>query len=895
MGGTTETSDNGRIVAARALDVVRRTVTYACKNERAARAIRCLDATCLPWIDRVEHGLEEDEEKAILARLRTTLAGWSDTLDLGSRSALFADAAADLESLGVRIGPIGEPEPLEPLARLVPPPPKPARPPPPAGAGPPPEDLPPASPPEPTPEELEAEFQALLAAARRPEVEEERLPPPEPRRPLLLGDPMGTGQDLSSALDASASTAAALAEAGLETVADLLLHPPVRLDLLPRAIVPSEPLEEGTPVVVRGTVRRRRTRLRPEGSIFEVVLTDGEADVTCRWAGRVDESFRQRFHPGAKVAVLGSPERDGERAVLLEGEVVSVDSRGQGRQAVYGIPGVPDPETRRLQRLALDRFRDRILDPVPEELRRNLKLLELNEAIERLHFPGHGYRRGRERLAFDELLLYQLGVGMLRRRAPQERGIAHPVSHRLVSQILLERGRSLTDAQEVAFSEIRRDLGSPRPMNRLLQGEVGTGKGLLTLLAAVVVAEARSQVFFLAPDILAAEHRFLFAEPLLRAVGLVPALVAEKPDAGQADAIRRGEIHVVFGTRALARSWPACRRLGLVVVEEHGTYGTVSLQDLPLQGHRPDLLVVSDAPLPTSLALTVFGGMDISLVPGTLPANQDLQVFPPEKRLSAYALAREEVEAGRQAYVVLPLVRGQEPLTRSDLARFADALRNEAFPGARIGIFSGLMNREERQRAYDDFSHRRVDVLMTTTVIEDGPPVPSATAMVVEQADRFDLVRLHRLRAHVAHGVRPGRCLFVLGPAPDPVGVASVDLVLKERDGFRIAELDLTQRGTEGLLGERAAEAPAFRWVDGLEHRELLVRSRAEAFALLSQRPLLQSPEHEPLRRSLDQAWQRWFPGRSLATAGQTGGEGSSGRRGRRRRRPNRSGGGEEG
>ncbi len=882
----TDISGVERAVAACALDVVRRTVAYARRDERSAGAVRCFGATCLPWIDRAAQAPLEDEEKGLLARLRSTLEGWADSLDGPARSALFEGAAITLDALGTLLGAPAEPPALEPLARLLPAPPEPPKPvPPPAVAVP----SEPAPPPAPTPEELEAEFQALLeAVCRSPEEPEDRPPAPEAPRPGLLGEPEGTGRGIDEALGASPATVAALAEVDVRTVADLLLRAPARLDLLPRAVVPSEPLEEDTPVVVRGSVRSRCTRHRPQGWIFEVVLTDGEAEVTCRWTGGVDDVFRHRFHPGAKVAILGAVERDGGRTVLLEGEVVSVDSRGQGRQAGYGIPGVPDPEVRRLLRRALDRFGGRILDPVPEEIRRNMKLLDLPEALDRLHFPSQGYRRGRERLAFDELLLYQLGVGMLRRRAPQERGIAHPVSHRLVGQILAERGRSLSDPLEVAFSDIRRDLGASRPMNRLLQGEVGSGKGLLTLLSAVIVAEARSQVLFLTPDALAAEHRYLFAEPLLRSVGLVPALVIDQPDPAQADALRRGEVHVVFGTRALARPWPACRRLGLVVVEERGTYGTVSLQDLPFQGHRPDLLVVSDAPLPTSLALTVFGGMDISLVPGQLGADQLLRTFPSEERLDAYALARTEVEAGRQAYVVLPLVRGQEPLTRSDLARFADALRNDAFPGARIGIFSGLMNREDRQRVHDDFSHRRVDVLVTTTVIEDGPPVSSATAMVVEQADRFDLVRLHRLRAHVAHGIRPGRCLFILGSTPDPAGVARVDLVLRERDGFRIAEMDLAQRGAEGLLGERASEAPAFRWVDGLEHRDLLVRSRAEAFALLSQRPFLQSPEHEPLRRTLEDTWQRWFPGSSLGAGG--GSESAASRRGRRRRRHSRGG-----
>jgi ATP-dependent DNA helicase RecG len=236
--------------------------------------------------------------------------------------------------------------------------------------------------------------------------------------------------------------------------------------------------------------------------------------------------------------------------------------------------------------------------------------------------------------------------------------------------------------------------------------------------------------------------------------------------------------------------------------------------------------------------------------------------------------------------VVLPMIAGQERLNLRELARFADALRGEAFPGKRIGVFSGLMSREERQRTYDDFIHRRIDVLLTTTIIEDGPAVANATACVVLEADRFDLVRLHRLRAHVARGLRAGRCMLVLSENPDPEGVRRVDLMVREHDAFRIAELDLAARGADALLGDRARELPVFRYVDPLEHRDLLVRARAEAFQILDQAGQLAQPAFDGLREALEESWDRWFPGRSSLGKKRPAGRGA--RSGRRRRRRSR-------
>ena len=931
-----------RLRAALALDAVRRTVRYGLNAELDHARPRYLRATCGRWLARVPDEPLEPGERDSLAALRQLLDGLDQVapasvevlreLDQGlvALDTLLSLAAGAALEPQAELLPTGEGERAKEARErqaaheqrrkareeLPPvtlpdsdeaPPPAPAVEPEPSTS----EDLPEASGAEDTPSsdtkrgrgrgrrgrkgsrddkpaeapQGEAVAPDEVAAQQAPEPPKPVVEPPPPHR--TLRDPGGAGVPLAEFFPyLPAPVAQALADLGVESVADLLLLPPQDYETLPRAVEPSESLPSGQKQVLRGTVRRRLTRLSPLGSRHEVVLADDTAEIVCRWVTPRDPSFWESMVPGARVALHGLVELEGEVTLLHEGEPVWVDSRGQGRQACYGLEQISDAQLRALLRPAVDAFASRLLDPLPEGIRRRLRLLDLGEALRRLHFPSHGARRGQERMAFDELLLYQLGRNIGSNRRPQERGIAHTVHHRLVGQIMAGRSNPLSDGQEIAFSDIRRDLARPRPMNRLLQGDVGVGKGFVALLTAVVVAEGRGQVVFVAPDALAAEHRFLFAEPLLRSVGLMPALILDKPDTAQADALRRGEVHVVFTTPAMAADWPGFRRLGLVVVEEREEYGTVSLGDLPSQGTRPDLLVLTDAPIPTSIALTVFADMDLSMVPGEPVTGLTVSSQPWSEHLDAYAHARTELEAGRQIYVVLPLISGHERLNQRELARFADALRGDAFPGARIGVFSGVQSREERHRTYEDFLHRRIDVLLTTTIIEDGPSVPNATVTVVLEADRFDLVRLHRLRAHVARGNRPGCCLFVLSEQPDPEGVRLVEMMVAEDDAFRIAELDLVARGAQALLGDRAGELPTFRYMDPLEHRELLVRARAEAFELLGPQGSLKQSGLGQLRDAVEESWKRWFPGAPTLGKKPQSSRGRSGRRRRRRSRP---------
>ena len=677
--------------------------------------------------------------------------------------------------------------------------------------------------------------------------------PPAARR-WPFGHPEGTGAALSTVDGAPTDLVAALEAHGILTIADLLLRAPSELRRAPRVRFPHESED---PVMVRGRVLWRRVLLGAETRRLEVaLLLRGGQTVTARWVLGEPRGWAE-WLAGTDVALVGELVDDEEGARLYDPEPVGLAGRGSGLLAEYGLDGVEDRSLRDLLARCVSAHLGRIEDWMPNAIREQERLLPLDEALRDAHFPANSEAKGRARLAFEELLLLQLGIGWRTAKRTSQRGLSHRAVHTGVGRLDAQHGVQLSDSQEQAFSEIRRDLVRQRCMNRLLQGDVGAGKGLVSLVSAIMVAENGSQVAFICPDALTAERRFLHAESILRSLAIVPLLVTDAPDRGSADAIGRGEAHVVFGTTELVREGVKWKRLGLVVSEERAPYGALTRDSLAHLPHQPDLLVFTRAPIPASLVFSVFGGFEISMVGSEDPLLVSSQMYGAEERAEAYRHAREAVESGRQAFVVFPVREGRDLLGRKDAMRMAKALQGDAFPGARIGVYSSEMTRDERSRVFDDFQHRRVDVLVCTTYIEDAPGVANAGVMVVEYADLHDLVRLHRLRGHVGQGWRPGACHFILSDDPTKEDADRVRIVVKEQDGFRLAEHDLELRGREALLGDRADEMPQTRWARPTKDRPLLLRARTAAFRQLRQDPGLRRTR--ALARAVGHRWGDWL------------------------------------
>jgi len=683
-------------------------------------------------------------------------------------------------------------------------------------------------------------------SAPPPEAKPKAAPPPPPPPPsFALGHPDHTGRSIGElTVDGRAAPQPlldALAARGTCTIAELISLPPVEHERL-TPLDSAEPLPEGGEVAVVGEVRARWTRLSPTGRVEEVFLASDDRVYRCRWSGELPGSLA-RVRPGTSLVLVGELLLTDDGPVIYEPIPWRRDSRGVVRRPIYGVKGVNQDALRRLIRGALEAFAGVVTDPLPQRVIRDGRVFAIDKALRALHIPDAGFSRSRDRFVFEELFLHQLNCAS--RKPTRLRGNAVKLSHEAVGQLQILHGVVLDDSQEEAFNEIRRDLRRPQAMNRLLQGDVGAGKSLVALLAAVMVASDRAQVLFLAPDALAADHRFLFAEPLLRSVGIMPQLLTKPATAGQLDAIKRGNAQLIFATHAIVeQGLPEFKKLGLVIVEERDAFGVIDREKLIQRSTYPDLLLTTSVPIPSSLVFTVFQDYTLSVIDLPTVQHVETRVGDQDAREPIYERVREQLANGRQGYVVFPLIEGRDLISLEKARQLSRSLATEAFPGARVAIYHGSMSREDRIRVFEDFQQRRIDLLLATTTIEDAPEVSNATALVIEYADRFDLVRLHRLRGYVSKGSFPGYCGLLMSDAPKADARERIDLVAREQDGFAIAEQDRLARGDDALLGELAGDVPAFEWADAARDRELLLRARRVAFSVLGQDPQLRQQTH---------------------------------------------------
>jgi ATP-dependent DNA helicase RecG len=722
--------------------------------------------------------------------------------------------------------------------------------------------------------------------------------PMRPPRRLDWAHPEGTGCSVEE-LRSTSDVTEALISQNIHTIGDLLSIPPVDHICFRQTHLESAGGEnevdvtdaavgtEHEPLMVRGRMISRMVRLTANGARHEVVLRmRGAGVMRCLWVADRPRGW-SRWEEGMELAFIGVPEESDEGWTIYEAEPVGIDGRGSGWLPQYEFDGVDERTMRDLIGRALAGTMGQLRDPLPSRVIEHWRMLDLDEAYRDAHFPSNKAGRGRSRLAFEELLLLQAGIGWRAKSRNRERGIAHRILHGLIGDLSTQCHLSLTDSQEAAFSEIRRDLKSSQAMVRLLQGEVGTDKSAIALLSAGVVMENKTQVVYILPDAASAERRFLFSESMYRSVGYTPLFIPGVPNRGQLDAIARGECNIVFGTKVLLENELKWKKLGLVIVEERNEYGTVEPSQLVSDGPSPDLLVMTETPIPSSLTLTVFGEYQMSTVENDSSVRCTAQVFAQKDRLDAYGLVREVVEEGNQAYVCFPVGDDGDLLGPDDALRYASALQSEELEGVRIGVYCSAMSREDRVRVFEDFQARRLDVLVATTHVEEAPVVFNASVVVVEHADHHDLSRLHRLRGHVGQGAEPGQCLLVMAENPSTEAQGRLEQLCAERDGSRIAEMDLKERGWDALLGAGARDAPVFCWVDPVLDQGQLLNAREEAFKMVKNDPGMRRSRE--MTKAVIERWGDWlgeeFTALKTGDSQNDDSRGNKNRKGRRRRR----------
>ncbi len=622
--------------------------------------------------------------------------------------------------------------------------------------------------------------------------------------------------------------------------------------------------------------------------VFEVIIGDGSGTMTLKWFRGNEKYLRDRFKKGRNLIFSGEVRWFNYQREIHHPDVEVVESdiekdylNFQRIVPIYSeTEGLYQRTLRRLMKTILDGYADELSSPIPSEIVERQDLINFSEAFRRVHFPPEGESidvlnlqrsDGHRRIIFDEFFFLELGMALKKRGVALETGVSFKTDGVLVQKLLDLLSFKLTRAQERALAEIKEDLKKPHPMNRLIQGDVGCGKTVVALLTCLYVVECGYQAAIMAPTEVLAEQHFLnlhrWVEPLGVKVALLTSSVkgSEREDLYQR--IRNGDVQLVIGTHAVIQEAVEFNRLGLAIIDEQHKFGVVQRGLLKKKGGNPDVLVMTATPIPRTLAMTIYGDLDVSLIdempPGRMPV--ETKVFPESARPRVYRIVEEEVRKGRQAFVVYPLVEESEKLDLKDATRMAEHLQKDVFPEFRIGLLHGRMKSDEKEAIMMEFKEGGIQILVATTVIEVGIDIPNASIMVVEHAERFGLSQLHQLRGRIGRGRYPSKCILLAQYRSSEESKVRLRAMERTADGFKIAEEDLELRGPGEFFGIRQSGLPDFRVAHILRDTPILIEARKEAFRLVQEDPELIHPSHGGLKEILI---KRWKGRMELATIG---------------------------
>lgn len=503
---------------------------------------------------------------------------------------------------------------------------------------------------------------------------------------------------------------------------------------------------------------------------------------------------------------------------------------------------------------------------LPRSVRERVRLMPIQHALQQIHFPDDEQiiEPARQRLVFEEFFLMQLGVGMQRQRTRKERGIAMRIDADRLNEMLHRIVPfELTNAQKRVIHEIWSDMAQPHPMNRLLQGDVGSGKTIVAAAAILAAVDNQYQAAIMAPTEILAEQHYInlhrLFQPLGISVELLVGRLSNKQRQQARERIATGRGMVAVGTHALIQEGVSFARLGLAIVDEQHRFGVLQRAALRDKGVMPHVLVMTATPIPRTLTLTLYGELDVSIIDELPPGRKPVRTHwkTPEERLKVYAGVRKLVEQGRQAYVICPLIDESDKLQVRAAEQMAEHLQNDVFPDLRVGLLHGRMKPAEKEAVMDAFRAGELQILVSTTVIEVGVDVPNAAAIVIEDADRFGLAQLHQLRGRVGRSEHQSYCVLIANPKSEE-GQRRMEIMTRTNNGFLIAEEDLRIRGPGEIYGTRQSGMPSFRVADLVKDMRLLEVARQEAFHLLESDPDLSRPEHTALREAVERFRNRF-------------------------------------
>ncbi|MGB9716134.1 MAG: ATP-dependent DNA helicase RecG [Thermodesulfovibrionales bacterium] len=674
---------------------------------------------------------------------------------------------------------------------------------------------------------------------------------------------------------------------GINTVKDALYYLPYRYEDRSNLKKISE-LRYGNIETITGKVVSAEIIHTPRKDIkiFELVVNDGSGILKGKWFNQ--PFMKKNFRVGQEVILCGTVKANPYWGIGFEMDnpeyEILDDTHESGLKSgddsfihtnrivpIYKVTsGLSVRQMRSIMFNIVHSYINDIIDPVPEEILIRNNLPSLSEVIANIHFPNNGsdieaLNRGssrfHRRLSFDELFMLELGLARLKQGKIVERGIAFKPKGILIKKLIDILPFRLTESQKRVFNEILEDMKRPHPMNRLIQGDVGCGKTIVALMAMAVASECGYQSALMVPTEILAEQHYLNIYKIVQDLGLRICLLTGSTNTLRVtrDALRTkiasGEINIIVGTHALIQEGVIFKNLGLVVIDEQHRFGVMQRALLRKKGLNPDVLVMTATPIPRTLALTLYGDLDYSIIDEMPPNRVPVQtfLFSSKQKDAIYKKIREEINKGRQVYVVYPVIEESEKTDLRSAIMGKNAFE-KLFPDLRVGLIHGRLKPEEREKIMTSFKSGEIDLLVCTTVIEVGVDVPNASLIIIIHAERFGLSQLHQLRGRVGRSSYASSCLLI---AYEPYGDDArrrLNIMVKSNDGFRIAEEDLNIRGPGEFFGTKQSGMPDLRIANIVRDAPLLNIARKEAFTLIDKDPFLNNMPS--LRNAVETFWK---------------------------------------
>ena len=661
-----------------------------------------------------------------------------------------------------------------------------------------------------------------------------------------------------------------LGKLGMHTLGDMLYYFPRRYEDYSQ-LKPIKELFYGQQVTVIGVVKSVHTRSIRGGKqqLVEAILSDGTGALRLSWFNQ--PWIANRLGEGASISVSGKIEQYLGRLVMNNPDWEPIETENLHTNRIVPVYSLTEKITqkwlRKLMNQVITYWAPRVTDHLPESVRKAAKLPELCDALLQVHFPDSQdkLKAARERLAFDEIFFLQMGVLRQKRDWQSVTARIFDVPDEWMEARIKALPFTLTNAQQRAVDDILVDLGSGRPMNRLLQGDVGSGKTVVAAMATAIVANAGAQAAIMAPtSILAEQHYRNFSDLLVGENGVISQdairlLVGDTSEA-EKEAVRAGladgSIKVVIGTHALLEDPVQFADLELAIIDEQHRFGVDQRAVLRSKGKTPHLMVMTATPIPRSLALTLYGDLDLSIM-DEMPAGRQpvsTHVLRPQERERAYTLIRAQIKSGHQAFIIYPLIEESEKIDSRAAVDDYETLSKEIFPNLKLGLLHGRLRPDEKDAVMLKFRDKEFNILVSTTVVEVGVDVPNATVMLIEGANRFGLAQLHQLRGRVGRGLEQSYCLLI--PAhEDALENERLQAMAESNDGFVLAERDLQQRGPGEFLGTRQSGYASGLRMASLTDVGLIEDARSHAQTLFKEDAMLEKPENALLAEALERFW----------------------------------------